>query len=89
MTIDHPHTAAYTALQAYCDLATREMRCGLPLPANLCPLPHLQIVDVERFVSTNLMRLEAQGRGVAAESAENLGMLIMILESRPCSPQGL
>jgi len=61
----------YTSYKAICDLRTRAVQPTIPLPAMLTPAPHMEIIDIQKFTSTALTRLESDSallRGIAERS---------------------
>jgi hypothetical protein len=51
------------------------------LPATLTPRPHLHIIDVQKFVDTQLARLDCESKILQRLAVANLTALKNILES--------
>lgn len=54
---------------------------SIPIPATLTPRPHMHIVNLDCFVSTQLTRLESESRKLRYLAAANLMALRNTLES--------
>ncbi len=62
-------------------ISDRTVYAGIELPANLQPRPHLDIVDLDKFVATHLERLDSQSAILQKISVANLRALKNTLES--------
>ena len=69
-----PHDL-YTHYRAHCDLSTRDLHAGIPLPTESRPAQWLHIRDVGQFVSLHLTRLADGSPVLQRLAARNLQAL--------------
>ncbi|RTL03622.1 hypothetical protein EKK58_12570 [Candidatus Dependentiae bacterium] len=69
----------YTAFQAICCLATREIQPTIRLPAHMQPAPHMQIINPQLFITTALNRLSGTSPRLRGISERMLKAVIKVL----------